>query len=144
LEEQIDLCKMLRLSNHHVRLVEFMHHLRHVLPPEDLVGWAHAYAHPHAQVGLQVIASRLPQEGREAFLAAHQTRQESLNGHVKRIIHKQPLVSATQLKELGIAPGPGMGALLKEAERIAITKDLEDPQAVLNLLRKQPIWTKGK
>lgn len=140
LEEQLDICKLLKLSNQQMRLTEYMAHLYMLKDSENLVEWAHAYAHPHANVGLNVMAARLPDEERSGFLLEHQIRRESLNGHVQRIVKKQPLVSSYHLKDLGVAPGPGMGALLKEAERIAIDKDLDDPQAVLNLLQKQPLW----
>jgi poly(A) polymerase len=40
----------------------------------------------------------------------------------------------------GIPAGKHLGLLLKEAERLAVNHQLEDPKEVLPLIKKSPLW----
>lgn len=145
LKEQIELCKYLKVSNQEIKLVEYLNTLRsHIANGVDPVTWSHYYAHPAAFICLESLAARMLPQDRKTFINKHLIQRESLQNHVERIVSKKPLVSAKMLQEQGILPGIQMGKLLKEAERIAILKDLEDPQSVLNLLKKDPLWKEYK
>jgi poly(A) polymerase len=145
LEEKLELCDNLKLSKEDREFVRFYHHAQEMLnmPQEwqnqlELVEWAHFYAHPHASLYLQIIATHL---GSSHFLSDHAKRRDSLHSAIQRIQTKQPLVRAEDLMREGISPGKMMGTLLAEAERIAINHQLETTASVLALLKKSPLWT---
>lgn len=143
-EEQREICQLLRVSGEEIRLVEYVHRLRqacsHENLPQDLPKWAHLYAHPFSQTGLEVIAARLPPSQREAFLELQTARRHALSPHVARIAEKKPLLNANLLITKGIVPGKEMGMLLKEGERLAIEHNLDKAEDVLTHLHKAGLW----
>lgn len=147
LEEWFTLCDYLKLSKEDKRFVEFYHHINTQLnmPKEWLeklepVEWAQTYAHPHSELCLQIFAAHLPIEQKEAFLNHHLKKAEQLNTAIVRIRTKKPVITAGHLIEKGIKPGVEFGKLLKEAERISVNDDLEEPSEVLCKLEKTPLW----
>ena len=90
--------------------------------------WAKLYAKPHSEV-CQKILSIHHQDG------SHIPRREKLKTAIDRIREQKPLVSAQHLIKMGVKPGPEMGKLLKQAERIAINKSLQSTDEVLKNLR---------
>jgi len=139
-EELRDVCNYLRISGQDTKLMEFVHtHRTHGIPT-DKVSLAHFYAHFHSQLCLQVTAAKLHKSEKESFLKLHGAQEKSLAQHVQRLVEKKPLVHGSLLKEHGIPEGKRMGFLLKEAERLIITHDLEDPSEVIALLTKSPNW----
>lgn len=140
LEGQLEISQLLRVSGEEARLLHFMDRLRKACQHQDLAEWAHLYAHPHSEIGLKVIAARLTEKERQAFLSEHAERQKKLSTHIGRIADKKPLLSASHLIQLGIEPGKGMGKLLKEGERLAIERDLHQPEEVLDYLKKTALW----
>lgn len=141
LQEVLELCEYLKLSNKEKDFASFYHHAKNLLNmPDDWqeklekVEWAHFYANPSADLCIKIIASRYPREKEQQFLAKHTERRQLLEKAIKRIQSKNPVVKAEHLISRGIKPSEKMGMLLKEAERISINHDLEDPAAVINNL----------
>ncbi len=139
--EVLDLCRYLKISIAEQKLAEFLVELRRLIAYDkqngswDKVIWAHVYAHKHFQICLSVISAGIPHEERMNFFDVHAKHQIELKEHIQRIMQKRPLVNAALLQTQGIVPGPAMGALLKEAEKIAILQDFNDPIKVLNILK---------
>lgn len=147
LEELLNFCEYLKLSNQEKEFARFYHHAKNLLNmPNDWqaklekVEWAHFYAHLHAELCIKIIASHYPHEKRELFIQHHEKQTLDLRQAILRIRTKNPVVKAEHLMKEGIVPGQKMGKLLKEAERIAINKSIEDPREVLKFLKKSPIW----
>ena len=145
LEQLLDLCDYLKLSNEERASVTFLHRAKQLLqmPEEWLlrlerVEWVKFYADPHAEMSLGIVAARLPY--REAFLAQHKKRQGALSSYIKRVIEKTPRINAEHLMAEGIRPGKILGSLLQEAEKININLGIEDRNAIIALLKKSPLW----
>ncbi|MGB7977898.1 MAG: CCA tRNA nucleotidyltransferase [Chlamydiales bacterium] len=140
LEEELALCKQLKRSSADQQFTAFLHHARQlVCRAESLerADWAHFYAHPLAPMSLQILsahADRLP------FLKEHEERLALLAPWIERIQRREPVVGSEHLLKAGIQPGVAMGLLLKEAERIAINRELCDPKLVIEQLRRSPLW----
>jgi poly(A) polymerase len=141
LETRLQLCERLKLSRAERQLVELQQQLQEALQKPDLTPtqWAHLYAQPSSELLLEVAACTLPPGGREAFRRLHRQRFDQLAQHIWRIREGRPLVSASALRELGVQPGPEMGLLLREAERLAIDCDLHQASEVIRLLRETPL-----
>lgn len=138
--EQLELCQYLKVSNETTDLVDYLFSLRnHFHGPEDIVWHVQALAHPKSQICLQVIAAGKEPLDRSEFLAKQSRFSEEYKTHIERIAQKKPLVNASHLMQRGIQPGKQMGIYLKEAEKIAILKKLDDPQHVLEILLKEKI-----
>lgn len=147
LDDLIDLCEMLKLSRDEKDFVEFLHHAQTMLSMPlkwqkelELIEWAVFYAHPHAEVSLQIISARLSPNDRAALLDSHHKRMRLLEQAIKRIRSKSPIVRSDDLKKEGIEPGVKMGQLLKEAERISVNESLENRDEILSKLKKSSIW----
>ena len=147
LGEQLEICNYLKTSGHDAQLVEYINKLREKVDQEilrlnsvDLVEWAHLYAHPKAELCMQVIGARLPPEQSDILSEKHALRRAFLSEHIERIVKKKPLVSAKVLQENGVSPGKTMGRLIKEAERIAIIHNLHDVESIMQLLKQTAAW----
>ena len=141
MEQQLVLCRYLKVSNENTKCVEFVYEARGFIQKEnEAVEWARFYAKPLAKLSLDVIAARLSVEERGAFLEKHLRRQKRLEKHIRRLVSKKPLVAAADLQEEGIAPSKRMGALLQEAERIAVNEDFDQKEKVMDALKKTSIW----
>ncbi|HSX12644.1 MAG TPA: CCA tRNA nucleotidyltransferase, partial [Rhabdochlamydiaceae bacterium] len=141
LEQVLELCDYLKLSNKEKEFAAFYHRAKNLLNMPDhwlknleKVEWAHFYANPHAELCIKILSSHYSIGQQESFLNQHAKRTRSLENAIQRIQTKNPIVKAEHLMREGILPGEKMGKLLKEAERISINKDLEDPSAIIKLL----------
>jgi poly(A) polymerase len=150
LEERLELCQYLKTSLYEGKLVEFSYKGKHLLTQEELfpdavadIDWAKFYAHRLYRICFDVLTARFPEAERSELLQRHGQRHERLLPHIQRIIDKKPLVTAAVLQDYGILPGKQMGALLKEAERLAIIHDIHDPAMIVTLLRETPLWPKS-
>lgn len=139
LEQQLELCQYLKISNKNIRLVEFAFRARHMTECKD-VEWARFYAHSQARLCVDVIAARYSPEERKSLLQEHRQRKMDLRPHIDRIVAKTPLVTSADLLGLGITPGKKMGELLQEAENIAVNRNLNTTDDVITLLKQSPIW----
>lgn len=148
LEQLLDLCSYLKLSKQDRDLVVFLHRARELfsMPSEWLqsleqVEWAHFYAHPSASLALNIRAAHLT-DG-VAFLQEHAQRKLHLEKAVERILSIKPVVNADALMREGLTPGKNMGLLLKEAERIAINQNIDDPNRIIEMLKNSALWHSG-
>jgi poly(A) polymerase len=148
LEQLFDLCGYLKLSKQERDLVAFLHRARELfsMPSEWLysleqVEWAHFYAHPSSPLALNIRAAHV--SDRAAFLREHNVRKQHLKTAIDRILAMNPVVNADALMRAGIAPGKNMGLLLKEAERIAVNQNIDDPDKIIEMLKNSAIWHPG-
>lgn len=142
LEQKQDLCRSLRTSNKEIALVKLEGRCRELMQCEKDVNdveWVYFYADEHVQVVLEAVAATLTEEHRSSFLEKHKLRRESFALHIARVIKRKPLVNAAELKARGVQEGPHMGALLKQAEYLAITLDLNDPLQVIAEMNKMSL-----
>ncbi len=147
LEDLFALCDTLKLSRAERDSVSFLHHAGQMLHmpaawQEKLepIEWAQFYADPHAETGLGIAAAHLPADQRGPFWEAHAARRRQLEPFVERVASRKPIVRADHLLKAGIQPGTQMGALLREAERISVNQKIEDPAAIIALLKNSPLW----
>ncbi len=147
LEELLATCDYLKLSKHEKDLVIFLHRAQKLfeMPQEWLdkmekIEWAHFYAHPHAELAIHIRLAHLTTEKGKQFLEAHLSAKQLLTSAVSRIISGKPIINAEALMREGVSPGKTMGLLLKEAERISVNQNIEDPQFIIKLLKNSPIW----
>lgn len=145
LEEKLDICKKLRISNKEVAIVKCADDCHRLMLRERTVSpveWVHFYGRPDSQIALEVEALKLPIEEQQGVLERHKLRQESYRCHINRFIDKRPLVTAEMLKELGFTQGQLLGHWLKIAEEKAITFDFADSSSLLKELMNLPAWPK--
>ena len=147
LEDLFDLCDHLKLSRDEREVVRFLYQAKRMLQmPSDWqdklenIEWAQFYAETHSPISLLIAAAHLPEEKRAPFLAAHEKRRASLVKTIRRIQTKSPAVRADHLMKEGIPPGKKMGLLLKEAERISANEAIEDPDQIIQFLKKSAMW----
>lgn len=148
-EELLEICQYLKASNEESRLAEFaskgrqLLHLEKAMPEKiEQIDWANFYSNRFFQLCFEVLVARYPQHERAKIIETHSKRRERLLPHILRISERKPLVTASVLKDYGILPGKQMGALLKEAERLAIAHDLHSAEDVIKLLRETHLWPK--
>ena len=137
LEDRKALCSYLKLSNQDIRFVETYHNAIEIFlskKDKELYEWAHFYANPLYPICLKIAAIHFPLDERQTFLQEHHMRCDLLEKAIHKIQNKTPFLSSSDLKKAGIAPGPEMGALLKQAERIAINENLDSPKEILKKL----------
>lgn len=141
--QKLEICQRLRISNKDLALIEFYEKVNQTIQQkiEDKVIWAHFYAHKECSMILQVISARLEDEKRACFLKSHKEQQNSLHIHIQRIKEGKPLINSLFLNQHGITQGKRMGCLLKRAEMIAITQDLNDKEQILAQLKQHAAWT---
>lgn len=135
IDELTGFCYYLKVSNKEIKLVEYADQVRQMNSDQD-ADWARLYAHPNADVVFAAVCAR--QNGNQ--LKIHRERMQKLQVHVDRIAKNAPVVSAATLQAEGIVPGKQMGELLREAERLAITHDLHNPEEVIPLLKQSSAW----
>lgn len=149
LEELLELCQYLKVSGYEGKITEYTYKGKELLHQEKIAphsiessDWVKFYADQLFQQCFGVMTARYPEESRIPLLESHSQRRVLLLPHIQRMVEKTPLVTAAMLLDHGISPGKEMGQLLKEAEKIAIAKDLHDPEAVIQLLKESPLWQK--
>ncbi len=149
IEKKVEIAKRIKASNRDIKLIEFMSGLHSLIQDEEEgkplepYQWVHMLAHPDYELVLKVLAAFYAGDQQQHFLNVHQQRIQIMQRHVKRIQEGSPLISAALLKEQGIKPGKAMGILLKEAERLAVNGDYNDPAPILDLLKQSTLWTQA-
>jgi hypothetical protein len=63
-----------------------------------------------------------------------------LKHSIERIHQHNPVVNSNTLIKEGISPGPSMGQLLREAERISINQQLHTSEPIIQQLKASPLW----
>ncbi len=147
LDQKIEIVKRLKAPHKNITFLEYLEQISRRVRKEretatfDLYQWTHLFAHPAYELALPLLAARYPDEQERAtFLQYYWDCLKRLAPHVERVRQGRPLVSATFLQAQGIQPGRKMGVLLREAEKIAIEENKDDPFAVLEKLRLSPVW----
>ncbi len=147
LEEQIELCKRLKLSNIDVQFTTFLYRARELIADDrhrvrvvENVEWAYFYANAFCPIAVQIISAHLEASLASSFLQEHEERLNSLKSAIERIHAHAPVVTSAELVKAGIQPGKTMGLLLKEAERISFNERIYDPAPVIERLKKSPMW----
>jgi poly(A) polymerase len=147
LEQALNLCENLKLSNEDRSFVEFyIHAIRLMELPNawkielEPIQWAYFYANPHSEQVIEIIACHLDPAHKETFLEEQEKYRQQLGQAILRIQSNSPIVRAEHLMAEGIKPGKELGILLKEAEKISINDDLEDRSQIIDRLKKSPLW----
>lgn len=109
----------------------------HPLTPLD---WVELLKEKEAEEILHLFAHRLEPPHRAHLLSRMARERICLLPHLLRAQTQRPLLAAKELLDLGIPPGPQLGRLLAEGERLAIERNTEDPEEVLEALRHSPEW----
>lgn len=145
LEKLEEIGEFYKISKKEARWLELLFEARQLLKEKerDPFNWAHFYAKPGSQLCLQILSLRLPEKIREAFSKRHLEAQFVLSSHIRRIQEGKPLVTSQLLMGQGIRPGVVLGKLLLEAEGLAIRKNLEDPEEILEKLRGTRLWNEA-
>lgn len=133
LEEKLQLCEELKLSNEEKKWVEELNAWSHIDHCDDF-DLTCLYATTHSQLWLQIVA--LHRQDCAKFLTFHHEKMRVLAPAIERRKQGKILVTAAHLIERGIHPGPAMGELLKNAERLATNRTLNTPDEVLALILK--------
>lgn len=153
-EQRVEIAKRLKASNKDIKLLEFMEALNQAVLDEqknhaiDLHRWVALFAHSDWELGVKVLAARYAatdadadaDHKRDSFWKRYFERYQQLESHIQRLRTGKPLINAALLMENGIPPGKRMGKLLKEAERIAIIENLNEPEPILAKLSNLPLW----
>lgn len=141
-----ELCRYLKVSNAEISLTSFYLELIARSDKDtdayDKVWWTHAYAHKSCDMCLKVVAAHMPVGHQEIFLQRHHRRAQELDGPIRRIVERKPVVTAAHLVKEGIVPGKSMGMLLTEAESIAILSGRDTPGEIIAQLKQSPQWPK--
>jgi len=143
LDQELALCKQLKLSNIDQQFVSFLFHARQftgMIRPIESAEWAYFYSNRFAIQSLQIISAHREPRHRAAFLKEHAERMQSLSRSIERIHKHDPVVKSGDLLKEGISPGQTMGLLLREADRLAINEQLHQPEPVIQRLKELPLW----
>ena len=145
LEEKIELCQYLKLSTEELKYVTFYDNLEKILAenkPLDDFEAVELLASPFCEIALECFAIRFPLTERKAFLEKYFQQTNLLKHFIIRKQKNEPVVKAKHLMKAGITPSPLMGALLKEAEKIAVNSKIEEVDEIIVLLKKSSLWPK--
>jgi len=149
LHEWLEICDYLKLSKEEKDFTRKLHTCFELLKmPLDWqanlepIEWVRFYADEQADLCLSIYAARLPLHEQEFFFETHNVRKKALWRFIERIRRSTPIITSQDLVQAGVSPGPTMGKLLKEAERLAANFDLENKDDLLRLLRNSALWNR--
>jgi poly(A) polymerase len=142
-DQKIEMGIRLKVSNRDLKWIEYLEHLTTLIKTseKDLYAWAYAFANPDYFLVVEVIAATFSVDKGKALLSELKNLYEQLESHIYRIQQKRPLISSAILQANGIKAGKQMGLLLKEAEKLAINKNYQDSQVLLDVLKQTTLWT---
>lgn len=141
LEEQINLCERLKASNLEKKWTIFRFTCLGVLAKplretEDY-DWVLLYAHPDFALCYALFLAKLSEKEKSAFDDVKEAHEQSLHRFILLAKQNKGIISSEDLLQRGIKPGPLLGNLLKESNRIAINEKIEDKEAILLKVLKQ-------
>ncbi len=141
-KECIDIAKNLRMPKREQKWIEAFFETQKMVAKETVSQqeWTRFYAHPFHFLCLEVIAARYEEEKRVHFLQHHRKQKEKLHNHIQRVLQQNPLITARDLRELGVRPGISMGKLLEVAEKIAIEENCSEKGDVFPSLFETSEW----
>ena len=146
LPQKLALCDYLKLSNRDKQFVLFWDRATTLLlqereDPEHLYELVQWYADPFAPICLQMMRAKLPSSEQESFVKRHHALQEQLHKAIERRRERRFLLPAKALIAEGIPPSPKLGKLLITGEKLAIANSLDNPQQLLQKLKREPLWS---
>ncbi len=103
-------------------------------PPNNRSSWCALLADSLAEECFEALSALSDAH----FAHVHRAFRQTLTTHILRRRNQTPLVTASHLRALGIAPGIEMGKLLKRTVQIAESRDLQTSQEVLHHLFEPP------
>lgn len=130
LQDKLAICHHFKLSKAEQSWVEYL--TAGEMLGDDAQAWVHWYADHRSQAALQVIA---PQQ-----LRWHGERQKQWAAAIARVREHEPLIGGTDLRAAGIEPGPQLGELLREAERLSIVEGIHDSATLMQRLQGTALW----
>lgn len=152
-DEMVELVARLRASRQDQRVMETYFHAKRLVDKEhkgmmahkgcneyDPFEWVYFLIENHAEKCLEVAIMEFAEEERARLRRLHAERTEKLKLHIERALAKKPLVNGKLLLEMGIQPGLKMGALIEEAERIAVRLNLDTKESVIHRLKETLLW----
>lgn len=145
LQDKIDLCKYLKLSNEELSFIETYHRISSIIQgkkePTDYT-WAKALSSKNSEIIFQIIACHMPSQEKKELLNKLSMKKDELKNAIDRLANKTPIITASHLMACGILPSEAMGKLLKKAEEISINEKIEEETQILALLKKSSLWPK--
>lgn len=144
--QKMDIAKRLKASSKDFKLLEFMESLDQAIIKErekreaDFHSWARLFSNPDWELGVHILALRYADKECDQFLKKYYQRYRQLEVHIQRIKAGNPLVTSNMLMQKGILPGKKMGLLLKEAERMSVNEDWNNPDTVIAKLSQHSLW----
>jgi poly(A) polymerase len=148
MEETEALCRSLKMSKASLKEALLYRQAQTLLARQqrqkgevvERIDWARYMAEDEELLCLQSALAYLPLGQRDALWDDLCRLKRSLHEPIRRLQAKRPLVTAVMLVQAGVAKGPLLGALLREAERLAVNEELEEATAVMERLRDTPLW----
>lgn len=105
-------------------------------PPHEK---ARLLAHPERDLILKALFAHMGQaKGSLQEIVENDLRE--LDFHIEALRKKKAILRASDLTAEGISPGPLLGELLETAQNDAIDSDIRDKAALLERLKKGPLW----
>lgn len=144
--QKMEIAKRLKASNKDCKWIEFMEMLDQAVIQEqqkgviDLHRWVTLFVHIDWEIGMRVLAARYAGDEHEQFFQKYAERFRQLEPHIQRIRTGKPLVTAALLQQQGIPAGKRMGLLLKEAEKIAVNENWNEPAPIIAQLSQHHLW----
>lgn len=145
IDQKIDLCRYLKLSNREMDFVIFYDQGLYLIKNKDKItdyDWVNFYASGLCNLTLQILAIHVKAKDRKDFLLEHEARQKKFQNFIDRAKNKDPIVKSSHLQLYNIKPGKLMGSLLKEAEKISVNGQITDVHKIIRTLKKTKIWPK--
>lgn len=141
IDEQIALCEKLKASNVEKKWILFRFTCLEVLAKpqnetEDY-DWVLLYAHPDFAICYALFLVKLSEKEKIAFDDRKVAHEESLRRFIALVKQNKGIISSEDLIQRGIKPGPLLGRILKESNRIAINEKTEDKESILSKVLRQ-------
>lgn len=145
LDQKIALCIYLKTSKHDKSLVIFWHKFQPIIatfPIEktDRYSLVEFYAHPQADLFLQIMKRKLNKHDQQVFEKEHCELQKILIDAIQRRKKGVFLLTGSALMEQGVLPGRYIKSLLEEGEYLAVVHNLHTPTAVFKKLQQSEVW----
>ena len=98
------------------------------------ISWVKLFCYPEAVSLIQLFHCELNAQKKFTFEKNVRSFVASHYSHIQRCRKKKPLLSGNFLKSKGIEPGRIMGEIAKAGEKIAINKNINDPEVVYEMV----------
>lgn len=135
LEEKIDIGRYLKVSRKELMHIEDYHWFQKTVQKEGHTPYeiVEVLAHPHCFLYLSIYSASMEFEEKKALLSEYEGYQKTYEGAIRRMVEKTPLITAEEFMKRGAKPGPTLGALLKDAEKLAINESLSKEEVLKKL-----------